>query len=132
MSKKTNNFVNGESSIIGAGTVLEGNLKTNATVRIDGDIVGDITSQATVIIGVEGKIKGNVNAVDVLVAGLVTGDVKASNKIEIVAKGTIAGDLYTKSLVIDENAIFQGKCVMENGEKPEIKTTDAKANEKDK
>ena len=113
MSKKTNSFANGETRIIGTGTVLEGNLKTNATVRIDGEIKGDLESQATVIVGAEGKINGNVNAVDVLVAGTVTGDVKASNKIEIVAKGRVDGDITTKSLVIDEAAIFQGKCVME-------------------
>lgn len=133
MSKKTtNNFTNGESSVIGAGTILEGNLKTNATVRIDGEIKGDLESQATVIVGVDGKINGNVNAVDLLVAGTVTGDVKATNKIEIVAKGKIDGDINTKSLIIDEAAIFHGKCVMDNGQKPEITTVDSKKNEKAK
>lgn len=124
MSKKTNSFTNGESSVIGAGTVLEGNLKTNATVRIDGEIIGDLDCQATVIVGVDGKINGNVKAVDLLVAGTVTGDVTAANKIEIVAKGKVDGDINTKSLVIDEAAVFQGKCIMEDGQQPESKMTE--------
>ena len=112
MNKKANNFVNGETSVIGAGSVFEGNLKTNATIRVDGEIIGDIDSLGTVIIGVEGKIRGNIKTVDLLVAGNVIGDVTASNKIEIVAKGKLDGDISTKGLVIDETAIFQGKCIM--------------------
>ena len=56
MSKKSNNLANGESSIIGAGTVFEGNLKTTSTLRVDGEINGDVNSDGTVIVGVDGKI----------------------------------------------------------------------------
>ena len=112
MSKKSNNLANGESSIIGAGTVLEGNLKSTSTLRIDGEIIGDVHSEGTVIVGTDGKIKGNIKVMDLLVAGTVIGDVTAENKIEIVAKGKLKGDINTKGLIIDEAALFQGNCVM--------------------
>ena len=114
MSKKSNNLANEESSIIGAGTVFEGNLKTTSTLRVDGEINGDVNSDGTVIVGVDGKIKGNIKVVDLLVAGTVIGDVTAENKIEIVAKGKLKGDINTKGLIIDEAALFQGSCVMSN------------------
>ncbi len=114
MGKKSNNLANGESSIIGAGTILDGNLKTSSTLRVDGEINGDVESNGTVIIGTGGRVKGNTKAVDLLISGEVIGDVIIENKIEIVANGKLKGDIRTKSLIIDENALFQGNCIMEN------------------
>ncbi len=120
MSKKTSSFTNGESSIIGLGTIVDGSIKTDSTIRVDGEVNGDLTSKATVIIGEEGKVVGNVTAQEVMISGSVNGNVKADTKLEIIAKGKVAGDIYTKSLSIDESAMFQGKCVME-GMEPESK-----------
>ncbi len=130
---KKKQAVNNESTVIGAGTVLDGNLKTDASAtRVDGTINGEIHAEGTVIVGAEGKIKGNVSAIDLLVAGVVNGDVTAQNKIEIVANGMLAGDIVTKGLVIDEKAIFQGKCVMKSeAENTETKETAPLAKEQE-
>lgn len=113
---KKNNFVNGESTIIGAGTVLEGTLKVAMSARIDGTINGDVTSEGTIIVANEGTVNGNITAADVKISGVVKGNVTTSGKIELVANGKLLGDIQTKSLSIAETALFHGNSRMQDEE----------------
>ena len=111
--RKKDNFANGETTVIGAGTVVDGNVSLSASARIDGIINGDVTSKGTLIVGSEGSVNGNITTMDLMVAGNVKGNVTADEKIAMVAKGKLYGDISTKTLTIDESALFQGKCLMD-------------------
>ena len=111
--KKNNNFVSGESTVIGAGTVLEGTLKAGMSARIDGTINGDVTSSGTIVVANEGVVNGNISAADVKISGTVKGNVTATGKIELVADGKLIGDIKAGSLSIAETAIFEGNCKMQ-------------------
>lgn len=111
--KKTVDFSSEEiNSIIGSDAVIEGSFTTKDTTRIDGTIKGNVDTRGTLIIGPKGRIEGNVQAANVLVAGEVRGDMNVAEKIEASSSGKIIGDIQAKSLVIDENAMFQGRCTM--------------------
>lgn len=112
MKKNNNQFVNGNMTIIGAGTVVEGVLKASASTRIEGTVNGDITSEGVVVIANEGVVNGNITAVDVKISGTVKGNLIISGKTELVSNGKLVGDIKTGSLSIDETAIFQGNCKM--------------------
>ena len=111
MAKKTNQtmIVN---TVIGAGTEFVGDLNTKDTARIDGVIRGNIQYEGTVIIGTNGRVEGNIQAVEVSIAGMIKGDMTAQNRIEILSSAHIEGNITTKSLCIDEHAVFQGVCNM--------------------
>ena len=117
--KKNNQFANGEITIIGAGTIVEGLLKTTASTRIDGTVNGDISSDGVIVVAGEGVVNGNIHAVDVKVNGTVKGNVITSGKTELLSNGKLIGDIHTGSLSIDENAIFQGCCRMNDVEAEE-------------
>ncbi len=110
--RKNNQYSNGESTVIGAGTVVEGLLKVAASIRIDGTVNGDITSEGIVVVASEGVVNGNITAVDIKISGTVKGDVSAKGKTELMNKGKLIGDIKTGSLSIDESAVFQGNCKM--------------------
>lgn len=112
MAKKTNNQTMVVNTIIGAGTEFVGDLTIKDTARIDGVIRGNIQSEGTVIIGTNGHVEGNIYAVEVSIAGMIKGDVTAQNRIEILSSAHIEGNITTKSLCIDEHAVFQGVCNM--------------------
>lgn len=97
-------------SIIGEGTKFEGTISTNETMRIDGEFKGTITANSMLIVGEKGEINGDIVASDVVIAGTVNGNVKAKGKTEISATGRLLGDLTSKTLSIDEDAVFQGQC----------------------
>ena len=111
--KKNNNFVNGETTVIGAGTVVEGTLKAAMSARIDGIVNGDVTSEGTIVVATEGAVNGNITAAEVKISGVVKGNVVTTGKLELVEKGKLIGDIKTGSLSIAETAVFHGNCRMQ-------------------
>lgn len=121
MARKTNNQAMIVNTVIGAGTEFVGDLKTKDTARIDGVIHGNIQSEGTVIIGTNGQVNGNISATEVSIAGMIKGDMVAQSRIEILSSAHIEGNITTKSLCIDEHAVFQGACNMNRMENAETK-----------
>ena len=100
-------------TIIGPGAVIDGPLTTKDSTRIDGTIKGNVTISGALIVGQEGKIFGTASGVNIYVAGEVNGNLSApQGKVEISDTGKVVGDVICKGIIIDENAIFQGRCEM--------------------
>ena len=115
-------------TIIGPGAIIDGPISTKDSTRIDGVIKGNVTISGALIVGEEGKITGTVSALNVYIAGEVTGNISApQGKIEISDTGKVVGDITCKGIVIDENAIFQGRCDMSGVEKTPAEIAKEKA-----
>lgn len=113
LGKKTTEYVNAKvNSIIGADMVLDGNITAKESIRIEGTIKGDVSSEGTLVISPAGKITGNIKGSNIMVGGTIEGDMTSDGRIEVAASGKIIGNIRTKSLIIDENAVFQGQCTM--------------------
>ena len=105
-------------TIIGPGTVIEGPLTAKDSTRIDGTVKGNVTISGALIVGQQAKISGTISAANVYIAGEVAGNVAApQGKVEISDTGKVIGDITCKGIIIDENAVFQGKCEMTNLDK---------------
>ncbi len=100
------------NTIIGTGTIICGEFTSEASVRVDGTIDGDVKVSGSLIVGAKGKINGNVEAARATIGGEVSGDIIALEKIEITETAKVLGDIKTNVIVVDEKAIFQGKCDM--------------------
>ncbi|WP_026528100.1 bactofilin family protein [Butyrivibrio sp. VCD2006] len=101
------------TTFIAAGATLDGPFTAKESTRVDGIINGNVTIGGSLIIGQEAKIVGTVTAANLFLAGEIQGNVSVpQGKVEISDTGKLIGDLAAKTLVIDENAIFQGKCQM--------------------
>lgn len=110
-------------TLIGKDSVFEGNLKVTGALRVEGFIKGEVVCSGDLVISESGKIEGNIDARNLLVAGTINGFTQASGKIEIAGSGKVYGDIAVKGIIIEDGAIFQGKCLMdkiEKGAKPEI------------
>lgn len=99
-------------TIIGKRTVVDGDIRVKHSVRIDGKVHGNVHTTDTVIIGKEGEIEGKVQAKHVLLAGHVVGNVNAQGKMFMESTATVLGDVKAAQLVVDEGAVFDGKCSM--------------------
>jgi cytoskeletal protein CcmA (bactofilin family) len=102
----------GELNLIAAGTVVEGKLRTPGSIRIDGRIAGEVTATQNVSIGSTGDVDGNITAKNVTIGGRIKGMVVAQEKLVFEAKAVVRGDIRAAKLVIDEGALFDGKCMM--------------------
>lgn len=105
-------------TIIGPGAVIEGPLTTKDSTRIDGTVKGNVTISGALVVGQEAKVYGTISAMNVYVAGEVNGSITApQGKVEISDTGSVIGDITCKGIIIDENAVFQGKCDMTGADK---------------
>jgi cytoskeletal protein CcmA (bactofilin family) len=120
---KSNEKMGELSTILGKGSTFEGKLNVGHTLRIDGKFTGDIITTDTIIVGKEGNINGNVEAKMLIVGGKLSGTAKIKDKIVLETKAEFHGEMKTTRLVIDEGAIFDGRCSMKHGgEMPDYKS----------
>ena len=61
------------TTIIGAGTIINGDITSNGDIRIDGTIIGNLSSKAKVLIGQDGVVEGDINGQQADIMGKVTG-----------------------------------------------------------
>ena len=99
-------------NLIGAGTVFEGKLKTPGSIRIDGRVIGEVVVTQNISIGATGDIDGNVSARNITIGGKVKGTILAQEKLVFESRAVVRGEIRAAKLVIDEGALFDGKCVM--------------------
>lgn len=112
LKSNTSEGVSAELNFIGKGTVIEGNVKTESSLRIDGKIKGSLQCKNTLTVGESGVIEGDVEANNAIVGGRIKGKVIVQEKLVLEAKASLHGELKAKKLIIDEGAIFDGTSTM--------------------
>lgn len=103
---------NDDLSLVGAGTLIEGKIKTDGSIRVDGTLIGEIVAKASAAIGLTGTVEGGVMAKNVTIAGKVKGTVTATEKLTLEGKSITRGDIRASKLIVDEGATFDGQCAM--------------------
>ncbi|GIW45030.1 MAG: hypothetical protein KatS3mg077_2312 [Candidatus Binatia bacterium] len=97
---------------LGKGSRVEGKLSFEGSVRIDGQVDGEIQAQEAVIIGESAVLNAQITAGTVILTGKLTGDVTARKRVELRAPARLLGNITTPCLVIHEGVIFEGRCSM--------------------
>ncbi len=105
------------NTILGKGTKFEGKISVQHSLRVDGHFEGDIDTTDTLVVGKDGEVIGNTKVKDLVIGGKLNGTVIAEGKIVLESKSEFRGEMKTNKLVIDEGAIFEGKCSMSGEEK---------------
>lgn len=99
-------------NLIGVGTEIIGDVKSNNDIRIDGTLNGNIDTKGKLVIGETGKIKGEVICKNSEVLGLIEGKIKVAELLSLKSTAKILGDINTKKLAIEPGSVFTGSCVM--------------------
>ena len=102
--KNSKSLLDAVETLIGTNAVFEGTLKTDKTIRIDGNFTGDIEALG-VLIGADAKIEGNIKAEIVMIGGTVKGNIISADTVEILPKAKVLGDITTNMLTIAEGAL---------------------------
>lgn len=113
LGKKSVEQINAKiSSIIGADMVVDGDIHAKEAVRVEGTVNGDVETEGALIISSSGKVKGNAKGSSIIIGGSLEGDLTSGGRTEVASTGKVIGNIRTKSLIVDENAVFQGQCIM--------------------
>jgi cytoskeletal protein CcmA (bactofilin family) len=100
------------SSIVGAGTVITGNIETSGDLRIDGTLKGNIISKGKLLIGPGGIVEGDIYCRLADILGQINGNIDVKDLLQLKGKAFVNGDITTAKLFIEETASFNGQCKM--------------------
>jgi cytoskeletal protein CcmA (bactofilin family) len=100
------------TTLISSGTTLKGDISSNGDLRMDGTIIGNIHSNAKIVIGATGVVEGDISGNQADIVGKVSGNVRAKELIQLRGDSLVTGNLYAGKLQIEPSATFNGQCHM--------------------
>ncbi|MEN9572058.1 MAG: hypothetical protein RL172_3289 [Bacteroidota bacterium] len=112
VKSKTSDLPTGSTTIIGAGTSITGDVESHGDIRIDGTLIGNLTSRAKILIGQDGVVEGDINGVNADIMGKVTGTVRIKELLQLKGKSAVTGEIFTGKLEVEPTASFNGSCHM--------------------
>lgn len=99
-------------TILGKNVECSGKLSSQGIVQVEGKFEGEIECTQDLIICEGGSVNAEVKARHAIIAGNYTGNIELEGKLEIKSTGKVLGDIKVANLVIEDGAIFDGKCEM--------------------
>ena len=99
-------------TIIGAGTSIDGDIKSKGAIRVEGCVSGRLQSDDTVVVQNTGRVRAEILAGQVIVSGEVQGNVFAHERIEVSDKARLIGNITSPRVSIAEGVVFEGTCSM--------------------
>jgi cytoskeletal protein CcmA (bactofilin family) len=123
-------------TLIGASTICEGKIMSEASIRIEGQLHGDLECAGDVTIGEQAVVNSSIIARDIIIAGKVKGNVQSRGKLTVTHTGALIGNIDVRSFIIQEGGVFLGTSSMNQPvqaeERPNPKVVDAKAHKQQK
>lgn len=97
------------TNFLASGIEIEGTIRFQNDMHIDGKIEGEIISdKGKVTIGEMATIKGDITAGDVRIYGTVNGKI-TSERCELKQQARVTGDMKTQALAMEEGAHLVGR-----------------------
>jgi cytoskeletal protein CcmA (bactofilin family) len=101
-----------QESIVGPSVKIDGDLKSQGNLRIDGTVTGKVKTSQNLFVGESANISADVEAENASISGTVQGNIKVSGALTIGKTGRLLGDISCGTLQVEEGAYFIGKCSM--------------------
>lgn len=101
--------VNAELHVLGRGMRVRGRVTGEGSVRLEGEVEGDVSVTGQLEVGATGTLTGTVSAGNVVVDGALTGDVQSNGPVHIRAGARVAGDMNGTEVSLEEGASFRGR-----------------------
>jgi cytoskeletal protein CcmA (bactofilin family) len=112
-------------SLVGVGTVIEGNIKFTGGLRIDGEVRGSVSAQgdkpSMLVLSENAKIVGAVQAANLVINGVIEGPVQADVLMELQPKARVVGNICYKALEMHHGAVVEGTLSHQDAVRPGLK-----------
>jgi len=106
-------------SLIGAGTMIEGNINFTGGLRVDGEIRGNVIAAgdkpSTLVVSEQARIDGEIHVSHLVVNGTINGPVHSAEFLELQAHSRVKGDVHYNTLEMHLGAVVDGHLVHSSG-----------------
>lgn len=110
--KKQKQDFSKEQNKISQGTYLKGDITSEGSFRIEGELEGNLDLKGKVVIGQTGHIRGEVVCENADIEGKFTGKLKVTSCLNLKNTANISGEVITDQLVVESGAVFNATCQM--------------------
>lgn len=100
------------NTIVGVGSSFRGTLMVSGTLRIDGEVEGDILNCDRLEIGEHGLMRADIEVKEAVIEGRVLGNVRALGRLEMRAGAHVEGDVAAVGVLMEPGVYFTGRCTM--------------------
>ncbi len=112
MAKNTESVPDMGINRIVEGTSIEGEIRCESNIRIDGSFVGNLITKGRLVIGPAGRIEGTVTCQNAEIEGLVKGKLFVQQMLSLKGTAKVEGDIFTDKLAVEPGSSFTGACNM--------------------
>lgn len=127
--KKNGTELLGKTNRIVEGTSIIGDIVSKADFRLDGELIGNFTSQGKLVIGASGVVRGEIVCNNADIEGEFQGKIKVLEVLNIKASAQIHGEVAVGKLSIEPGADFTATCTMFTNNPKEVTLKDGKGTE---
>ncbi|GAA4761680.1 MULTISPECIES: bactofilin family protein [Flavobacterium] len=107
----------GKTNRIVEGTIIKGDIDSQADFRLDGHLIGNFVSKGKLVVGPAGSVIGDITCKNVDVEGRVEGKVTVQEILNVKSKASIHGEVTCGKLSVEPGADFSASCVMKTSVK---------------
>ncbi len=118
---KSNEAEHTSINLIGTGTTINGEIKSNGDIRIDGTVNGQVFSKGKIVVGNTGIIEGEIYCQNADFSGNIKAKVEVTELLTLKATSRLKGEIITNKLSIEPGARFTGTCTMDKASEADIK-----------
>lgn len=101
-----------ETTVIGTGAKVDGNLVSAASLRIEGSVKGNITAEGDVIVAADADVVADIRAANVSISGKYKGNVNCTGTLEMSGTARVEGNVTCGALIVSNGAVFTGQSTM--------------------
>ena len=102
-------------NLINEGCKVEGMLISDAFIRIDGMVEGNMLIEEGAIIGDKGLVTGDIKTKSLIIYGIVNGNID-SYSLEIKNTGCVNGKINTSKLHVEFGGVYNGELTMQKAD----------------
>jgi cytoskeletal protein CcmA (bactofilin family) len=107
-----------EKTIIGEHLTIEGTIKADEDMIIEGNVKGTIEIKShQLTVGSKGKVEADVDADSVVIGGRMIGNVTAKNKVQVMKNADFSGQIKAKRIAVEDGAFVKASIELEKEER---------------
>ena len=117
--KKTKSYTEflGKTNRIVEGTIIKGDIISQADFRLDGDLTGNFQTKGKIVIGPAGSVTGDIVCKNADIEGKYKGKIQVLEILNVKNKASIYGEVICGKLSVEPGADFSASCMMKTNSK---------------
>ena len=107
----------GKTNRIVEGTIIKGDIISQADFRLDGELTGNFQTKGKIVIGPAGSVTGDIICKNADIEGKFKGKIQVLEILNVKNKASIYGEVICGKLSVEPGADFSASCMMKTNSK---------------